>query len=280
MKNYLKYLILILVIVFIALILVFGKYNLWQKNEKTQEQPTTQITAQIVNYPKSLPVLKPQNFPIINSSVLTKDEISISPSNFEQQLFFYISNDTPQSILDIYEKYFKDNGWVTEKNSKDNVFLINAYKDGLKLDLNISPDKLFNKKTFVGSIFTDKTKQYKFDEKNDLAKDFSNIRFYYSVPDINFVYKENFIDSFNRIEAQYESYLDKDTLYNLYYNQLKTIETIGWKVENIKSGVVSKRIIKVSKSSKEFLIDIGSVLVSKNNLNQRKTLVTIYYTYK
>jgi len=279
MKKYFKYLILIIVVIIVVIILVFifKNYNSYfgQKDQKT----IVPIIAKTINSPKSLSILKPDNFLLVNSYGVVRDEIIISPSNFQQQLYSYLSNNTPKLVLSEYKNYFKNDGWIVEKINKiqDDFWEIKAEKNGLDLELKILPDKMSNKRTLVNLIFTEKTKKYNFDPKNNLANDFKDINFYYALPNINFIYKKNLEGNLNEIKAQYESYTDRDNLYDLYYNKMKEK---GWDVENIKTDVFSKKVLKASKLNNYFFIDIDNIIVSKEIPSKTKTMVTIYYFYK
>jgi len=274
MKSYLKYLIIVLII--LIGFFIYRNYFVLKK-QKTPE--ISQTVFGVINNPKSISILKPQDFLILNSAGAVKDEILFSQDGISQQLFFYLSNNKPEFLFEEYKNYLNKNAWEIKNINKpqNNVFLITAEKNNLKLELNISPDNS-SKKTFVGSIFTDNSLRYNFYEKENSEKNFNKIKFYYALPNINFIYKKNVgPNNLNEIMAQYDSYLDRDNLYNLYYNQMKEK---GFEVENIKSDIASKKIISATKNSDEFMIDIDSIILSSKNPNQRQTLVTIYYFYK
>jgi hypothetical protein len=274
MKSYLKYLIIVLII--LIGFFIYRNYFVLKK-QKTPE--ISQTVFKVINNPKSISILKPQDFLILNIAGAVKDEILFSQDGISQQLFFYLSNNDPGFLFEEYKNYLNKNAWEIKNINKlqNNVFLITAEKNNLKLELNISPDNL-SKKTFVGSIFTDNSLRYNFYEKENSEKNFNKIKFYYALPNINFVYKKNVgPNNLNEIMAQYDSYLDRDNLYNLYYNQMKEK---GFEVENIKSDIASKKIISATKNSDKFMIDIDSIILSPQNPNQRQILVTIYYFYK
>jgi hypothetical protein len=261
-KN--KLLIVVGLVIILGIILVITRLNIEKKTETTfkiENPPEKVINPALLN------ILKPENFPMIKSIGISKDEIFIDKDGFENQNYFYISETNQENVLAEYKNYFKANNWIIKQPTSTNPFIIEAKKDNLVLIINISKDNLFNK-TLVGITIKDVGKQYEFSFPKE-------IKFLYSKTPIQISYKkDNF--GFNRIEAAYESYSNNNTLSKIYFNDLKSLK---WNPKEIKTEIVSKKFIESYSTSSQLFVDIDNVLFDQQK-GLFKTMVKLIYLYK
>lgn len=217
--------------------------------------------------PDKISILKPKDFLVLGDKIL-KDELSINKDGFIYQFYSYLSDKQPLNVFNDYKNYFNLNNWVIKKelDAKSSGYLIEADKNGLTANVAIIyPDGFFYK-TLIFVAFIDNSKRFSFDYLP------ANIKFIHPDSTIDFDYDKYLT------RISYESYLDRDSLYNIYKNYF---ETLGWSIKNLKTGVISKMFFEVIKDknindNNQIFFDIDRVLISPNDLSLYKTRVGIF----